>query len=250
MGRWSRRVAAEFLTWLGVPEGGDWLDVGCGTGALSETILAQADPRLLRGLDASADYVASARRRVSDSRVSFAVGDARALAEPARRYDAVVSGLMLNFVPNVAAAVTEMARVARPGATVAAYLWDYAGEMQLMRYFWDAAAELDPAARALDEGQRFPMCRPEPLAELWRGAGLEAVRTRAIDVATVFRDFDDYWMPFLGGQGPAPGYAMSLDQTSRGALRDLIRSRLPAHPDGTIHLVARAWAVTGAVSRP
>jgi hypothetical protein len=122
-------------------------------------------------------------------------------------------------------------------------VWDYAGDMQLMRYFWDAAGTLDPRARALDEGVRFPLCRPQPLRELFAGAGLDDVEVRPIDVATRFRDFDDYWTPFLGGQAPAPGYAMSLDDERRTALREHIRSRLPVETDGSIGLVARAWAV-------
>lgn len=114
-----------------------------------------------------------------------------------------------------------------------------------MRHFWDAAAALDPGAADLDEGSRFEMCRPERLEALWCGAGLLDVASRAIDVPTVFRDFDDYWTPFLGGQGPAPGYALSLDPRHRDALRDRIRAGLPVAADGSIGLVARAWAVRG-----
>jgi len=114
-----------------------------------------------------------------------------------------------------------------------------------MRIFWDAAAALDPAANELDEGRRFPICRPEPLAALFRGADLRGVEVRAIDVPTVFRDFDDYWAPFLGGQGPAPGYVMSLSEEARATLRDRIRATLPTAADGSIALTARAWAVRG-----
>jgi hypothetical protein len=117
--------------------------------------------------------------------------------------------------------------------------------MELMRYFWDAAVALDPAASELDEGRRFPICQPTPLTDLFGQAGLHDVEVRSIDVPTDFRDFDDYWSPFLGGQGPAPGYAVSLDEARRIALRDRIRSKLPIAKDGRIHLVARAWAVCG-----
>jgi SAM-dependent methyltransferase len=164
---------------------------------------------------------------------------------PEAAYDTVVSGLMLNFVSDPDRAVMEMARVARDGGIVAVYVWDYAGKMELMRHFWDAVAALDPAARDLDEGRRFPICRPEPLATLLREARLENVETRAIDVPTVFRDFDDYWTPFLGGNGPAPAYAMSLDEPQRAALRERIRAGLPTGTDGTIGLIARAWAARG-----
>jgi SAM-dependent methyltransferase len=155
--------------------------------------------------------------------------------------------LVLNFIPDPARALAEMRRVVKPGGTVAAYVWDYAGDMQLMRYFWDAAAALDPGALELDVGRRFPVCRPEPLGALFRGAGLAGVDTRPIDVPTRFRDFDDYWTPFLGGQAPAPGYCMSLSEAGRAALRELLRAKLPRAPDGSIPLIARAWAVRGRV---
>ncbi|MGQ0572315.1 MAG: class I SAM-dependent methyltransferase, partial [Armatimonadota bacterium] len=204
VGRWSRLVAKEFLTWLAVSPGAAWLDVGCGTGALSEGIFTWAEPAHVEGIDSSAAYVEYARGRLRDPRARFVVGDAQQLPQPGESFDAVVSGLVLNFVPRPEAALAEMGRVVRPGGGVAVYVWDYAGRMQLMRYFWDAAAALDPAAGHLDEGRRSPICRPDALEALCRGAGLEQVESRPIDVPTRFRDFDDYWSPFLGGQGPAP----------------------------------------------
>ena len=245
VGRWSRLVAREFLGWLAMPTGCRWLDVGCGTGALAETILALAAPRDVVGVDPSPAYVAFARDRVNDPRVRFEVGDAQAIREASATFDAVVSGLVLNFLPEPNRAVSEMVRVARPGGVVAAYVWDYAQGMQLMRYFWDAAGALDPRAKDLDEGRRFPLCKPEPLTDLFQTAGLEEVEVRAIDVPTVFRDFDDYWSPFLGGQAPAPGYAMSLSEDRRAALREQIRASLPTNSRGEHHLIARAWAIRG-----
>lgn len=245
VGRWSRLVAREFLAWLQVPPGHHWLDVGCGTGALSEIILKSALPSRVDAVDPSEAYVQYARSRVSDPRARFDVGDARALSSEAAYYDAVVSGLVLNFVPEPERAVAEMRRVARPGGLVAAYVWDYAGKMELMRHFWDAAVDLNPGAQDLDEGRRFSICQPDALAALFRGAGLASVEVRAVDVPTVFTDFDDYWSPFLGGQAPAPGYVMSLTEERRMALRERIRANLPVRSDGSIHLIARAWAVRG-----
>lgn len=245
VGRWSRLVARQFLDWLAVPAGCSWLDVGCGTGALSELILAQATPAKVHGLDPSAGFVEYARSRITDARVRFAVADARDTGLEDAAFDAVVSGLVINFVPQPENAVAEARRVARPGGVVAAYVWDYAGMMQLMRHFWNAAVALDPGARELDEGRRFPVCAPEALHELFVHAELHDVQTRAIDVVTHFRDFDDYWTPFLGGQAPAPGYAMSLPEERRARLRERIRDGLPSGIDGSIPLVARAWAVRG-----
>jgi SAM-dependent methyltransferase len=245
VGRWSRLVAPEFLGWLALPPGGRWLDVGCGTGALAETILALANPAEVVGIEPSPAFVAFARDRVEDPRARFGVGDAQATQEASATFDAVVAGLVLNFVPEPDKALSEMVRVARPGGIVAAYVWDYAEGMQLMRHFWDAAGALDPRARELDEGRRSPLCKPEPLTSLFQTAGLEKVEVRAIDVPTVFRDFDDYWSPFLGGKAPAPAYAMSLSEQRRAALRERIRAGLPTSPEGEHHLVARAWAVRG-----
>ncbi|MDE3091891.1 MAG: class I SAM-dependent methyltransferase [Chloroflexota bacterium] len=245
VGRWSRLVAREFVQWLAVPADKTWLDVGCGTGALTETLFALASPRYIVGADPSEAYVDYLRRHLTNQRLCFDVGDGRDLNFDDEFYDHTVSGLALNFVPEPRHAIAEMARVTKPGGTVAVYVWDYAGEMQMLRRFWDAAVELDPAARELDEGVRFKICKPEPLAELFRVAGLKDVAARAIDVPTVFRDFEDYWNPFLGGQGPAPSYAMSLSEARRAALREKVRAALPNASDGTIHLTARAWAVRG-----
>jgi SAM-dependent methyltransferase len=246
VGRWSRLVAREFVAALDVAAGSRWLDVGCGTGALTRTILEQAAPRGVVGVDPSPGFLVHAREQVADPRVSFVQGDAVALPQEAGTFDAVVSGLVLNFVPDQERAVAEMRRVARTGGVVAAYVWDYAGEMQLMRAFWEAAAALDPAVRELDEGRRFgAVCNPDALVSRFAGAGLGDVDAWAIDVPTRFADFDDYWSPFLGGQGPAPSYAMSLKEPQRAALRDRLRATLPLAPDGSIALTARAWAVRG-----
>ena len=245
VGRWSRLVAAEFVRWLGVPPGSRWLDVGCGSGALAEAILERAAPHVVLGVDRSKGFVAHTSARRAGTRLAFQVADAQALPVQDGGFDAVVSGLVLNFVPEPARMAAEMARAGRPGGSIALYVWDYAAGMELMRLFWDAARSLDPAAATLDEAVRFPVCARAPLEALLAAAGLSGVETRAIDVPTRFRDFDDYWSPFLGGQGPAPTYAMSLTEERRTSLREAIRRMLPAAPDGSIRLVARAWAVRG-----
>jgi SAM-dependent methyltransferase len=245
VGRWSRVVAGEFLAWLGAPPSLDWLDIGCGTGALVEAIAERCHPRHLAGIDPSEAFLAFARQRLGPGRATLQQGDASDLSFPAATFDRVVSGLVLNFVPDPARAVAEMVRVARPGGEIALYVWDYAGRMQLMRHFWDAAVALDPRARDADEGRRFPICRPEALRGLLEAAMLTGVEVQALEIDTVFRDFDDYWTPFLGGQGPAPGYCMSLSEQARTRLRDTLRHSLVVQADGRIPLVARAWAVRG-----
>jgi SAM-dependent methyltransferase len=228
-----------------VAPGDRWLDVGCGSGALTETVLALTEPASVVGVDTSEAFVAYAAGRVTDPRAAFAVGDAQALDHPDASFDAVASSLVLNFLPDPGRGVAEMARVVRPGGLVAGYVWDYAGEMQLMRRFWDAAVELDPAAADLDEGRRMAGCNPASLEALFAGSGLADVETRGIDVPTVFAGFDDYWAPFEGGQGPAPGDCVSLPPDRRDALRERLRETLPVEADGSIRMIARAWAVRG-----
>jgi SAM-dependent methyltransferase len=247
MGRWSRPVALDFLAWLAAPAGLRWLDVGCGTGALAEAILSHAAPAQVTGVDPAAGFVEHARRSVVDSRAQFEIGDAQRLRLDDQSFDSVVSGLALNFVPDPAKALGEMSRVARRGGVVAVYVWDYAGRMEFLRRFWDAAVALREEAGAHDEGRRFPLCREDALAEAARGARLADVATHAIEVATDFTDFDDYWTPFLSGQAPAPGYVATLSAADREALRECLRATLPTGTDGSIRLVARAWAVRGRV---
>jgi SAM-dependent methyltransferase len=244
MGRWSRKVAPQFLHWLGVPLGCDWLDIGCGTGALSAAVLAEGEPRSLVAVDPSEGFVATARSRLPDPRAEFRVGNAQALPAEDRSCDVIVSALMLNFVPDREKAFAEMRRVARPRATVAFYVWDYpGGGMELMRAFWSAAKDLDPAAAELSEDRRFPFCTQDGLARLAGDAGLRGIEVTAIEVPTQFRDFDDYWRPFTLGAGPAPGYCMALAPEARLRLEEKLRERLAANADGPFCLNARAWAL-------
>ncbi len=244
IGRWSRQVAPLFLSWLARPAGLRWLDVGCGTGALSAAILGHCSPRSVVGVEPSDGFLQLAERNLA-GKARFLPGNAAALPLDNASCDVVVSGLVLNFVPDVQAALAEMRRVTADGGTIAAYVWDYADGMEITRYFWDAAASLDPAAAALHEGTRFPLCNPAALTAAFGQAGLREVKTTALDVAAKFSGFDDYWRPFLGGQGPAPAYAMSLGEERRDALRDRLRSALPSASDGSIPLRAKAWAVCG-----
>lgn len=247
MGRWSRQIAPSFLEWLGAGNGLDWLEVGCGTGALSAAILARCNPKSLVSLDGSEGFVARARTNVPDPRVEFRVGDALALAAEAGSKDVVVSALVLNFLPDRAKALAEMRRVARQGATIGFYVWDYpGGGVEFMRAFWVAATALDPAARDLTEDKRFPFCTREELTELAVRAGLRAVVSTPIEMPSVFRDFDDFWRPFTLGTGPAPGYCASLAPDARERLRQKLHDDLPRAADGSIPLKLRAWAVKGA----
>jgi SAM-dependent methyltransferase len=246
VGRWSRLVAPRFLQWLPpAPPAASWCDVGCGTGALAHAILASERPARVLGIDPSPAYLAAAQQGAGDLPIETVVGSATAIPARDDQFDRVVSALVLNFVSQPDAALGEMRRITRPGGLIGGYVWDYAEGMQLIRAFWDAAGALDPAAVELDEGRRFPLCRPEPLRALFDAAGLLDVQVTAIDVPTVFTDFDDLWHPFLGSQGPAPGYCAALPEDRRHALRNHLHATLPEQPDGTIRLQARAWAARG-----
>jgi len=243
MGRWSRELAREFVLWLDIPPGRHWLEVGCGTGALTARILEIGRPASVVATDASTQFVDHARVAVPDDRARFLTASATELPTRAAGYDVVASSLVLNFLPDPTAALREMRALAGQGGIVAACVWDYSGEMQFLRRFWDAAVELDPAARQCDEGERFPICSTPALETAFRDAGFARVTVSALEVATRFRDFDDYWLPFVGGPGTAPGYLSSLAAGKQEELARRLAATLPRDEDGSIALTARAWAV-------
>jgi SAM-dependent methyltransferase len=248
MGRWSRSLAPRFVSWLGVRAGAHWLDVGCGTGALSEAICEAADPASVTACDPSDAFIALARGRAKGSRIAFETCGVGALPARSGGYDCVTSAFALNFFPDHASAVDEFARLASAGGVVSACVWDYAGRMELLRRFWDAVAAVDPGAADLDEGRRFPVCRPDALESLFASSGLVEIVCEPIEITTRFDGFDGFWAPLLGGTGPAPAYVASLDEERRARLAEYLSSSLPRDDDGGISLIARAWAVRGARS--
>lgn len=245
MGRWSRALAPEFLAWLQIPGGAHWLDVGCGTGALASAICSYADPASVTGCDPAAAFIDFARDQCRDARQSFIVAGIGNLPCRTGGYCSVTSLLALNFFPDPEVAIHEMQSVSAPKACVSACVWDYSDGMQFLRYFWDAVASQDGTASALDEGNRFPLCRREALTTLFHRSGLCEVRCEPIEIYTKFTSFDDYWIPFLGGTGPAPSYVASLDKEHRIMLEGKLKGMLPQRKDGTISLTGRAWAIRG-----
>jgi SAM-dependent methyltransferase len=244
MGRWSRKVAPEFLSWLDASPDKEWLEVGCGTGALAAAIVNECEPASLVAIDPSEGFLAKARSNVSDPRVEFRKGEAGSLPLPDASRDIVASALVLNFVPDRAKAMSEIKRVLRSNGRFGFYVWDYpGGGIEFMRAFWTAAVALDPAARELTEDKRFPFCTRDGLIALTGEAGFSSVECDPIEVPTVFSDFDDYWRPFTLGAGPAPGYCVTLEPAARERLRDRLEKTLPANSDGSIPMKARAWAI-------
>jgi SAM-dependent methyltransferase len=245
MGRWSRKVANQFLEWLAPAPGMNWLDVGSGTGALSGAICGHCRPRSLVGCDPSPDFVSFATNSIADCPASFIVAGADSLPSRDHGFDFIVSGLVLNFLPEPLIALQSMRDRLRSGGTLAAYVWDYAEGMQFLRLFWDEARAIDPSAAELDEARRFPLCHPDRLAELLAHAGLEAVQTTSLQTDTVFRGFDDFWSPFRAGTGPAPSFLASLHADAQTQLARRLRQRLGTSAGGSIRLMARAFAVRG-----
>ena len=244
MGRWSKLTAPLFLEWLDVQSGLSWLDIGCGTGALSEAICNNCEPLNLTCIDPSPEFLDMTKQRLSNE-IDSAIGTASNIPKASNTFDIVASALALNFFPDLPGAFSEMKRVLKPNGTIAAYVWDYSGRMDFLRHFWDAAREADPNTDKLDEGVRFPICNLDRLQDVFRSAGLSDIKTTHLDVQTVFKNFDDYWNPFLGGQGPAPGYVTSLKEDLRTNLKSRLREKLPTEGDGSIRLLARALAIRG-----
>lgn len=240
MGRWSRQIARDFIDWLRPQTGANWIDVGCGTGALSETILELAQPKSVLGVDPSAAFIGFANENCNDPRAGFVKGDALTLPTADASIDVATSGLAVNFFPDAVSGLKEMNRVTKPGGLICFYVWDYpGGGMRFIDAFWKAAASIDPAASALDEATRFPQCTPEGLTSLCAEAGL-VCNVVSIERETRFSDFEVFWDPFTRGAGPAPGYVAKLDVEKR----ETLKSRLKETVGQTdIVLPARAWAV-------
>jgi SAM-dependent methyltransferase len=246
-GRWSRQIAPLFLDWIDTQTQSRWLDVGCGTGALIQALIDTTEPAEVVGIDSSSSFIAFARKQIRDPRVRYEVGDARMLPVASSQYDVVAAALLLNHVPPASqlTVVREMARAARIGGVIGAYVWDYREGFEPRARFWESATLLDEEAERFDERECYSICEPEALAKLFRNARINAIETAAIEIEARFTDFDDYWLPFLAGYGKASAYTLSLTPEKRQALRDHLRSTIVPDEDGSITMRVRTWAVKG-----
>jgi len=244
MGRWSKLIAPEFLKWLNLPSNLSWLDIGCGTGTLSEAIYQQCNPAKLSSIDPSAAFLEKAKEKLSNE-IDFTIGNASRIPKTNNSFDVIVSGLALNFFSDLNSAFSEFKRIIKDHGVIAAYVWDYSGRMDFLRLFWDAAIEVNPDSKKHDEGIRFPICQEDNLRNIFLEAGLTNIDTTHLDAHTVFKNFEDYWNPFLGGQGPAPTYLASLSEDLQNEIKNILLKKLPPEPDDSIKLLGRAIAVRG-----
>jgi SAM-dependent methyltransferase len=245
MGRWSRRLAVQFVDFSEVKDGNRMLDVGSGTGALTTALTKAAPSSEISGIDPSEGFVTYARKALPSTRVQFEVGDAQSMRFPDATFDRTMALLVMNFVPDHSKAIGEMRRVTRPGGIVSACVWDYDAGMEMLRFFWDEVVALDPAMAAKDE-RNMKLSRSGQLGELWRTAGLANVTEAPITIEQPFASFNDYWEPFLKGAGPGGAYVVSLSAERRAQLEARLRQRLLQNrQDGDFVLKARAWCVRG-----
>src|SRR5918996_2851353 len=249
MGRWSRKLAPLLIEFAGVQDGDRVLDVGCGTGALTRTLLERMPHSEVVGVDMSSTFIEHGRQQLINPRVSLEVGDAQTLPYPNADFDKCLSLLVLNFVPDAPQAAGEMCRVTRPGGTVAAAVWDYGEGMEMLRILWDTAVALDPGAEPKHE-RNMPYCRKSELSALLTEGGLQNVEETSLTIPLEFGSFQDYWTPFLSGVGPSGSYVSSLPAEHQSALQDHLRQRLlGGRGDQPFTLQARAWAVQGTVPK-
>lgn len=248
MGRWSRVLARVFLQWLQPAPALHWLDVGCGTGALTTAIAETCKPASLAGCDPSPAFIEHARATLGNAASFSVIPSAEQLPARSGGFDVIVSGLVLNFVPDPVRTLSAMRERAARGGTIAAYVWDYAG-MELLTHFWEEVTSLDAKAAASDESRRFASWQLSSLGKHFAAAGLERIERITLEMPIELANFDDYWQPFLAGTGPAPSYVAALDAEHREQLRARLQRRLPTDADGRIRLRGRALAVRALAPR-
>jgi SAM-dependent methyltransferase len=247
MGRWSRRLAPLLIEFGGLADGERVVDVGCGTGSLTFALSGFARVAAVNGIDTTESFVAAARARNTDPRITFDVGDARALPYPDSAFDRAYSSLVLHFVPDAAVAVAQMRRVVRPGGTLVTAVWDNYGGQTFTRMLWDVAGVLDPT---LERPYFRPLNGPGEMPQALRSLGLTEVKETSLTIRMEFESFDDYWAPFETGEGPHGKYVVGLRQAAREELkRHVRRAYLGNRPDGPRSMAGVAWACRGTVPR-
>jgi len=243
MGRWSRQLAPKFVDWLRVPSGRAWLEIGCGTGALTSAICEKTDPLSVVAVDTAPEFVDYCSKHLSHANLRVVQGTLDSYPSRKEGYSAVVSSLVLNFLPDPIESLKKMKLACSSGGCVAACVWDYSKGMEFLRLFWDAAVAVDPKASAFDEGARFPLCHPEALRSAFHNAGLEEIEITSLAIPTIFDSFHEFWSSLSEGTGPAPSYAATLSASKRKALASSLKALTRSKNNSPIELQAKAWAI-------
>jgi ubiquinone/menaquinone biosynthesis C-methylase UbiE len=242
MGRWSRAAGEEFLDWLSLPKGLNWLDVGCGTGAFTELVIDRCAPSNISAIDPAEDQIAYARNGSAAKRATFRTGDAQSLPFADREFDVAAMALVISFVPDAAKAVAEMKRVVRPQGIVAAYMWDILGggfiQRPLVQALGAMGIDVPPAT-----GRKNSSI--EEMRSLFERAGLDQVAARTIEIEVSYPNFDDYWSAQTGLANPVVQPIRKMSDPDVARLQAYLRDRLPTDHSGRIAYPARANAVKG-----
>lgn len=244
MGRWSRAVGEQFLDWLALPAGLRWLDVGCGTGAFTELIVKRCAPGQVVAIDPAEDQIGFARKGPAASRADFQVGGAQALPFAEREFDVAAMALVIAFVPDPGKGAAEMRRVVKPGGTVAAYMWDFAGNGFTQHPMIEAMAAIDVKVPAMPGAAITPL---DVLQDLFSRAGLDRIEGRRIDIEVSYADFDDYWSSQTALPNPTVQVIRKMPAPDVERLKNHLRQHLPTDRSGRIAYPARANAVKGRV---
>jgi ubiquinone/menaquinone biosynthesis C-methylase UbiE len=241
-GRYSRLLAGPFIEFVGIEDGDRLLDVGCGTGSLAFTAAALKRPSEIVGIDRSASFIEYARSQTNDPRLTFEVGDALNLSYPDASFDKCLCLLVIQLLPDVPRALSEIRRVTKPGGAAAASVWDRENN-ELHTLFWDSVAEIDPAGKQAREERLYVK---DQLSGLWTESGFSNVEEKRLEIAPEFESFDHFWAPFFGGQGSGAAYFVSLPSYQQEALHARVREKiLGSAPDRPFKLKGSARAVRG-----
>jgi len=249
LGRWTTRLAEALIAFADFPRTGDLLEVGCGTGSLALAMARRWPERRIVGIDIAEPYIAYARARAAAPAPLFDVGDACALPYADARFAGAAAQLVLNFVGDPLAALREMRRVVQRGGIVTAAVWDFRGGLVFQRLFWDTAAGIDPgAAVARDRLFSGALALPDGLPALFERADMAEIARGSLTIRMDYADFEDYWRPLLGGQGPVGSYVVTLAPALRARIETAVRAAyLSGAVDGPRSLAATAWAVRARV---